>query len=194
MVESTTERSQPMKGLRPLYFYLIVALVFVCDQITKALIQRSMAFGEYRQILGPNVMLSLTQNTGGAWGILPSENRVFVAFAAVAIVALLFAYHRIARGDLLVGSAFALAMGGALGNLLDRLRYGYVVDFFAVRIVHYHWPIFNVADSAISFGIILLLLHYIRSFRAEANESGNSHVSTAAPNIAADDLTKKAHE
>ena len=155
----------PPGGLRPLYCYIIVVLVFVTDQLSKALIQKSMTFGEYRHVFGSNFMLTLTQNTGGAWGLLPSGNRVFVGFAAVAIVALLYAYHKIARGDLLVGSAFALALGGAVGNLLDRLRYGYVVDFFDVRIIH--WPIFNVADSAISLGIVLLLLHYIRSMRAD---------------------------
>ena len=56
-----------------------------------------------------------------------------------------------------VGTAFALALGGALGNLTDRLRYGYVVDFFHAKIIN--WPIFNIADSAISLGIVLLMLH-----------------------------------
>jgi signal peptidase II len=178
-------------GLRPLYFYLIVILVFVSDQASKALIQRTMMFGEYRRILGSAFMLSLTQNTGGAWGLLPSGNKIFVAFAGVAIVALVYAYHRIARGDLLVGSAFALALGGALGNLLDRLRYGYVVDFFDVRIIH--WPIFNVADSAISLGIVLLLLHYLQSMRAEAALRNTVPVSSGAP-LATEDLAKNARE
>src|SRR5437868_6481947 len=117
------EQTPAPGGLRPLYFYVIVLLVFVSDQASKALIQRTLSFGEYRHVFGSTFMLTLTQNTGGAWGLLPSGNRVFVAFAGVAIVALLYAYHRIARSDLLVGSAFALALGGALGNLLDRLRY-----------------------------------------------------------------------
>jgi len=166
LIDSPPERAPAANGLRPIYFYVIVVFVFLADQASKWLIQRTMVFGEYRPILGSNFMLTLTQNTGGAWGLLPSGNKIFVVFAAVAIVALLIAYHRIARGDLLVASAFALALGGAIGNLLDRLRYGYVVDFFDVRIIH--WPIFNIADSAISLGIVLLLLHYIKSIRAEA--------------------------
>ena len=185
-----SERTPAQSGLRPLNFYLVVILVFVSDQVTKAIIQRTMMFGEYRQVFGTSFMLTLTQNTGGAWGLLPSGNKIFVAFAAVAIVALLVAYHRIARSDLLVASAFALALGGAIGNLLDRLRYGYVVDFFDARIIH--WPIFNVADSAISLGIVLLLLHYVRSMREES-ASRNTLSGGAAP-LAADDLANNTHE
>ena len=193
MLEPTREQGVPGGGLRPIYFYLIVILVFVSDQASKALIQRTLMFGEYRQVFGSSFMLTLTQNTGGAWGLLPSGNKIFVAFAAVAIVSLLYAYHRIARNDLLVASAFALALGGAIGNLTDRLRYGYVVDFFDVRIIH--WPIFNVADSAISLGIVLLLAHYLRSMRAES--AARAHASAAAvsgPTLGSDDLANKASE
>jgi signal peptidase II len=187
LIDASPEPARPRNGLRPLYFYIIVGLVFVCDQASKAMIQRNMIFGEYREIFGSNFMLTLTKNTGGAWGLAPSWNSLFVAFAAVAIVALLYAYHRVARGDLLVGSAFALALGGALGNLLDRLRYGFVVDFFDVRIIK--WPIFNVADSAISLGIVLLLIHYIGSIRAESA----SRVSMSPePPLAADELENTA--
>lgn len=193
MIEALPDRTPAQSGLRPLYFYVIVLLVFVSDQISKAIIQRTMMFGDYRQILGPSFMLTLTKNTGGAWGLLPSGNKIFVVFAAVAIVALLYAYHRIARGDLLVASAFALALGGAIGNLMDRLRYGYVIDFFDVRIIH--WPIFNVADSAISLGIVLLLAHYIRSMRAEwAARNQPSPPISSGPPLATDELANNARE
>jgi len=162
------ERLTSPAGLRPAYFYGIVLMVFAADQISKALVLRTMAFGEYRSVIGNSFLLSLTQNTGGAWGLGPSKNWMFAAFAAVAIVALIIAYHRVARGELLVATAFALALGGATGNLLDRLRYGYVVDFFYAKIIH--WPIFNIADSAISVGIGLLIVHYLLSMRAEARQ------------------------
>ena len=92
----------------------------------------------------------------------------FVA-AVLAVLALMVAYHNMKIVDLFVGGAFALALGGALGNLLDRLRYGYVVDFFEARIIH--WPIFNVADSAITLGIVLLMIHFLRSAREETSGS-----------------------
>ena len=79
-------------------------------------------------------------------------------------------------GGLLVGGAFALALGGAMGNLLDRLRYGYVVDFFDVRVIH--WPIFNIADTAISCGILLLLWHFFRSGSAEQENDASRFISS----------------
>jgi signal peptidase II len=178
-------------GLRPLYFYLIVALVFIGDQLSKAWVQNTMRFGDYRSVFGHAFMLTLTKNPGGAWGILPTSNTSFIAFAAVAIVALLFAYHRLARTDLLVSAAFALALGGAVGNLVDRLRFGYVVDFFDARIIN--WPIFNIADSAISLGIVLLLWHYLRSLRAETSPTAEPSAPPSV-SLATEDLGNNTRE
>jgi signal peptidase II len=138
-----------------------VLLVFVADQASKAWMVKSMQLYQSRPIIGQAFQLTLTHNYGGAWGILPRGNGVFTAFAVVAILALVLAYNRVGRMELQVGSAFALAMGGAIGNLVDRIRLGYVVDFFDARIIH--WPIFNMADSAISISIVLLIWHFMRS-------------------------------
>jgi signal peptidase II len=159
----------PSRALRPVVFYLIVLVVFCSDQVSKLWVQRTLIFsGPSRPVLGNAFLLTLTQNTGGAWGLLPRGNMLFIAFAMLAVVALLLAYHNMRSVDLFVGTAFALALGGALGNLLDRLRYGYVVDFFEARIIH--WPIFNVADSAITLGIVLLLIHFARSAHEEREQ------------------------
>ena len=164
---SQFDASPPGRLLRPGVFYLIVVIVFLADQISKTWVQRVMIpDADSRPIIGRAFLLTLTHNTGGAWGLLPQGNVVFIVFALLAVVALLFAYHWMRRVDLLVGAAFALALGGALGNLLDRLRYGFVVDFFEARVIH--WPIFNIADSAITAGILLLLLHFFRTAREEA--------------------------
>ncbi len=184
------QRALPERGLRPLTFCLMVALVFLADQVSKAWIQRTLQWEHTRRILGDVFALTLTNNSGGAWGILPKGNPVFIVFAAVAVVALLFAYHRLGRLELTVGSAFALALGGALGNLLDRLHYGYVVDFFAVRIIHYQWPVFNIADSAITVSILLLLWHFFRPPKPETARADVRDVpappTTVAP-LAAED-------
>src|SRR5437867_475557 len=137
-IESVTETG--FAGLRPTIFLAIVALVFLADQISKYAIQRFLRPEQSQPLLGNAFALTLTHNTGGAWGLLPRGNTLFICFAAIAVIALLFAYSRMGRMELTVGSAFALALGGALGNLVDRLRYGYVVDFFDARIIH--WPIF----------------------------------------------------
>lgn len=170
--------AHPVRALRPVIFYLIVLLVFAADQISKQWVQHLLALEESRPILGQAFLLTLTHNTGGAWGLLPQGNVIFIAFAILAVVALLFAYHWMRRVDLLVGAAFALALGGALGNLLDRVRYGYVVDFFYARIIH--WPIFNIADSAISLGIVLLVVHFIRSARDEARAEPEAPTGVSA--------------
>lgn len=185
--KSTAKRSST--GLSPLFFYATVLIIFIADQVSKSWITHVMAWSESRPIIGNAVMLTLTRNTGGAWGVLPSSNRIFIVFAIVAIVALIFAYHRIARNDLLVASAFSLALGGAVGNLLDRIRFGHVVDFFDVRIIK--WPIFNVADSAISVGIVLLLLHYLVSVRSEMTRPAvawNEKAIAAVPPLTTEDL------
>ena len=154
------------RALSPGMFYLLVALVFGADQISKAWIQGRLNFRDSMPVFGYAFALTLTHNTGGAWGLLPQGNVLFIGFAGIAVIALLLAYHRMHRVELFVGSAFALALGGALGNLLDRIRYGYVVDFFDARFLNF--PVFNVADSAISLGIVLLFIHFIRSSRLEA--------------------------
>src|ERR1700683_1618034 len=107
------------KGLRPTIFLITVLLVLLADQVSKAWMVRSMMLNDTRPIFGQAFRLTLTHNTGGAWGTLPRGNGVFTVFAAVAIVALILAYQRVGRQDLQVGAAFALAMGGAAGNLSD---------------------------------------------------------------------------
>ena len=165
--EPVPSRSPLESGLRPFVFYLIVLIVFAADQGSKAWIKQTLAYEESREVFGKAFLLTLTHNTGGAWGLLPHGNPLFIGFAILAAVALLFAYHRVARPDSLIAGAFALALGGAFGNLLDRLRFGFVVDFFEARVIH--WPIFNIADSAISLSIVLLLIHFLRSARADAD-------------------------
>lgn len=171
------DRTPQETGLRPFVFYLIVLIVLAADQFSKAWIQRTLAFEQSRDIFGKSFLLTLTHNTGGAWGLLPHGNPLFIGFALAAAVALLFAYHRVARPDSLIAGAFALALGGAFGNLADRLRFGYVVDFFDARFIH--WPIFNVADSAITLSIVLLLLHVLRSAKADKAEATSAAQQTA---------------
>jgi signal peptidase II len=194
--ESPSLQESGERGLRPRMFLTLVLVVFAADQISKAWIEKALKTEGSRRIIGDAFTLTLTHNPGGAWGLAPHNNGLFILFAAVAVIALLFAYHRLGRMDLIVGSAFALALGGALGNLLDRLRYGYVVDFFDVRIIR--WPVFNIADSAISLSIALLLLHFLRSARQEASPGDDRTVSdlpsTASGPLTAEDVGSRSPE
>jgi signal peptidase II len=91
---------------------------------------------------------------------------LLIGFSVVAVVVVLALIWKMGRSITLTSVALALILGGAVGNLYDRVRFSYVVDFLEVHIVHYHWPDFNVADSAIVVGACLLLLEMLRPQRS----------------------------
>lgn len=154
---STPERS----GLNWLW---LSALVIVLDQITKLLVIDSLALHETIPLTG-FFNLVRAHNTGAAFSLLANEpgwQRLF--FLAVGIIASGFIFHllRKAQGRPLFCLALALILGGALGNVIDRIAYGHVVDFLDFYLGAWHWPAFNVADSGISVGAVLLILDSLR--------------------------------
>lgn len=147
---------------RPAFFSLAV-LVLVIDQITKHSAEGAFALGQSRDLLPGYVSLTLVHNTGGAFGILPTGT-LGLAFAALVAAAAILVFVVRARMPLprLLGVALALPLGGSLGNLLDRVRLRYVVDFFDVHWGPHSFPVFNVADSAICIGVALLAWYFWR--------------------------------
>jgi signal peptidase II len=99
------------------------------------------------------VRLDYTLNTGAAFGILRTRGILFALVAIVVSVGIVVYYRAVAASPVLVRTALALVLGGAIGNLVDRIRLGYVVDFVDLR----WWPVFNVADSSIVIGVCLLI-------------------------------------
>lgn len=139
---------------RDLYapYFLLSAAVVIADQFTKYLVQSRFVLFESVKIL-PFFSIVYVSNTGSAFGMFKGLGNVFfiaVAGAATLVVAALIIKYRQDR------FAFALILGGAAGNLLDRLTHGFVVDFIDVFWGEHHWPAFNVADSALTVGITLL--------------------------------------
>lgn len=159
--------------MKPVRFYFLALVIAVCDQVSKWAILKTLLVGETRPALGKVMWLTHTHNPGGAFSLFQAGNTMFLLVASFAIVALIYSYHRLKRTDLLVSGALALALGGAVGNLIDRARFGYVVDFFDFHgwTDHNLWPIFNVADSAITVGIFLLAWHFLFSRPVEETES-----------------------
>jgi signal peptidase II len=129
--------------------------VFALDQTLKALVVQSLKNGRYIELLDGLVRLDFTRNSGAAFGLFQSGGFVFAAVAILVSLGILFFYRRVAASPLLVRLALGLILGGALGNLVDRVRFGYVVDYVDLR----WWYVFNLADSAIVVGVGLLLLH-----------------------------------
>ncbi len=145
--------------MRPILFYVITLMIFAADQVSKWAVITSLPLGASRPVIGSVLSLTHTHNTGGAFSLFQARNGIFIVVACIAIVALLLAYHRYHKASLGVSAALALALGGAIGNVTDRVRFGYVIDFFDIHV----WPIFNIADSAISVGIIILAIGLLRA-------------------------------
>ena len=150
------------KDRRPILF-LITALVILADRLTKNWIIHHIRPGYDIPIIPGVFRLSHVLNTGAAFSLLENApaNAVRIGLIAFSIVAAIIVFAllwRVGRSLTLTSVALALILGGALGNLYDRIRFHHVVDFLAVKIVHYNWPDFNVADSCIVIGACLLLL------------------------------------
>ena len=134
-------------------FYVAAALVIVLDQITKRVVMTTFLPGESRIVVPHVFWLTYVQNHRGAFGLF-GGHPLFMAAIALGVVILFYTWYRQDGANAPTHIIFGLILGGAIGNIIDRLRFGYVVDFFDLH----WWPVFNVADSAISVGIISLLL------------------------------------
>lgn len=154
---------------RPVYFYLAAATVLALDQVAKLAATALLKPRGSIPLLGEYLSLSYRTNTGAAFGLAPWAPTLLAVFGAVVVVALLFYGWRLARGSRLLGAALACLLGGAAGNLLDRVRLGYVVDFIDLHF----WPVFNLADAAITVGAILFVCGLLISeVRGRAPDSG----------------------
>lgn len=146
----------------------IALAVVVLDQLTKfAATNYLTQHGEIH--LAPFLNLVLVHNTGAAFGFLSSaggwQNVFFIIVALAASLFILWMYRRLGAQDRLLAVGLMLVLGGAVGNLIDRFVYGYVIDFIDIYYGAWHWPAFNVADSAISIGAVLLVLDAVRPRR-----------------------------
>jgi signal peptidase II len=149
--------------LRDLIPVGIAALVIIIDQLTKLWIMTSFALYEQQNVIPGLFDLVYVTNTGAAFGFLAGSKNLlrqvfFVGVAIVALVVIVYAYGHLKRQGKIFVYALGLIGGGAIGNLIDRLRFGSVVDFLDFYLGSYHWPAFNAADSAITVGVGLFLL------------------------------------
>jgi signal peptidase II len=146
------------------------------DQLTKWLIVRSIELHDYRPLVEGCLSLSHVRNYGAAFGILadadlPYQAMLFSSLSLAALAAIAVYAFRLPAEARLPQMALALILGGAIGNLIDRLRLGYVVDFIHVYWKQHQWPDFNVADSAITVGVSLLILDILRSPQTESGQN-----------------------
>jgi signal peptidase II len=168
--------------------FVLVAVVLGIDQFSKHWVVDNLRIGESRQpipALSPFFQLTRSQNTGAAFGFLSQAGDVFLVIAMIVVVVMLYFYPRISDKDRLSRIATGLICGGALGNAVDRLTYGHVIDFIHYQIPNLISNVSNPADHAIVLGVILIFIESWRSERARAD----SLEANAQPNdsVAAED-------
>ena len=142
-------------------------IVVVLDQVTKAIVLARMDLHQSIPVVDGFFALTYVRNTGAAFGILAgrlAEFRVpfLLAVSVLALLVLLWFVRTIPAGRRAVIAACGGVLGGAIGNMIDRAAYGEVIDFLDVYVGTYHWPAFNIADAAISIGVVVLCLDALR--------------------------------
>lgn len=151
--------------------FLSIVLILV-DQLTKYMIVKSMEIGESISIIGDILKITSHRNYGAAWGMLQNQMMFFYIITVIVLIALCYFYFKEAADNLLMQSGLILIFAGAIGNFIDRLFRGNVVDFIDTKIINYDFPIFNVADSCLTIGVFILLYELLFN-QKEEKQHGN---------------------
>ncbi len=146
-----------------IFLIIIASLVLAVDQISKNIIQHNMYLGQSIEIINPVFAITYSENSGASFGFLPQAGDIFLVLAFTIVIGLFIFFPRIPQSAVLTRIGIALVCGGALGNAIDRLAHGAVIDF-----IHYQIPgvvsnVSNLADHAIVIGVILILIDSWRS-------------------------------
>ena len=158
-------------------YYLLALSVFVLDHFTKWLVRSRMELHEAIELIPGFARISYVRNSGVAFGLFAEIQSVWkpyilASMAVIAVVVILMYSARMPSNRVLLQLALAITLGGILGNFTDRIMHGFVVDFIELHIKEvFHWPTFNVADSAITIGIALLLVDTVKHPEVEETET-----------------------
>ena len=151
-------------------FYLLSAVVIVLDQVTKIWVESALHYREVVEVI-PFFNLTLAYNPGAAFSFLadqPGWQRWFLSALAIVVSLVLVVWiKKLRQEEYSLGYPLALILGGAVGNVIDRIAYGHVIDFLDVYYKNQHWPAFNIADSAICVGAVLMIWLSFKEARTE---------------------------
>src|SRR2546421_841 len=176
-VETTSRRagSFPLRGL---LFLGLAVLVVVVDQLTKRLAEDKLERAGVRSvplpIVGDYLRFTYVENRGAAFGLLQDQTAFFVFVGVLVVGVIAASYRYLPRSGFRLHLALGLQLGGAIGNLIDRIRQGYVVDFVDFGYRSNWWPVFNVADSAIVIGVALLALNALSPTNEDSSRAGDA--------------------
>lgn len=154
-----------------LKYYVIAIVVILVDQLTKWVVDTQMAIGERITILEQVLYFTSHRNKGAAFGILQGQMWFFYIVTVIVIVAIVYYMQKEAKKSALFGVSLALILGGAVGNFIDRIFRGEVVDFVDTYIFGYNFAIFNVADAALCVGVGLLFIKMVQDERRQKKET-----------------------
>lgn len=152
--------------------YLLLTVVaggvIIIDQISKYAVRHIMALHDYIEVIPGLLNLTYIQNPGAAFGLFGETSdtlrlTLLIGVSLFALILLLLMYARVAEKVILIHVPIAMIIGGAIGNLLDRIRYNWVIDFLDFYWKEFHWPAFNLADSAITIGSMILMFNILFS-------------------------------
>ncbi|MFD0049234.1 signal peptidase II [Actinomycetes bacterium NPDC127524] len=139
-------------------YYLLALFVIALDQATKWLIVKKMNYGDSIEIIRNFFYITSHRNRGAAWGILQGQMWFFYLITLAVIAGLIYYIQKMGKKSALLGASLGLMLGGAIGNFIDRAARKEVVDFIHTYIFSYNFPVFNIADSALCIGVILLVI------------------------------------
>ncbi|TQR20817.1 signal peptidase II [Psychrobacillus vulpis] len=150
-------------------YYGLAAFVIALDQWTKWLVVKNMELGERIIILDPYLALLSHRNRGAAWGMLQGQMGLFAIITIAVVIGIIYYFHKEAKGKPMFQVGLMMLLGGAIGNFIDRLWRKEVVDFadVLIPIINYDFPIFNIADSALTIGVVIIILFILKEERAE---------------------------
>jgi signal peptidase II len=176
-----------VKFIRRKYIILVScsALVVLLDQLTKLMVVAKFRLGESLQIIPSYFNLTYIRNTGAAFGILAHSDPAFrvpffIVVPLVALLAIAYVFKKIPEKDVKLSLALSLIVGGAIGNLIDRVALGYVVDFLLFHWQYrYYFPAFNIADSAICVGVGVLMLDLLTQQQASGHDQDEERQRTS---------------
>ncbi|SCT73672.1 lipoprotein signal peptidase [Staphylococcus xylosus] len=170
-VVKATERRIGGTGMKRQYYIsislFITIVILLLDQITKFIVASSMRVGDSFNVIPHFLNITSHRNNGAAWGILSGKMSFFYIITIIILVVLIIFYIKEAKQHLLMQVAISLLFAGALGNFIDRVLHGEVVDFVDTNIFGYNFPIFNVADSSLTIGVLLIVIALLTDMKKE---------------------------
>jgi signal peptidase II len=140
--------------MKYLYFFIISSMLILFDRLTKYFILKNLKFGESIKIIGEILKFEKVENRGGVFGIFPQGRYFFIIISIVALFIIFIIFIKLKLESKIIIFLLSLIFSGIFGNLIDRIFYGYVIDFISIK----NFPVFNLSDSYITIGVILILL------------------------------------